>query len=139
MCTGQGGVRGPSPQQVKSTVKFRQPPQRTLVVEGVRVVEVKANHPLLKKPANERNDGENAAYLNHFLDGDHHDGSRDVLPMIVLRKPYRYGHRYAHDAHDDDVQRYSNDGAAHRLRNHDMTDWGRGNASATKPTAGPRS
>ena len=139
MCTGQGGVRGTSSQQVKSTVKFRQPPQHTLAVEGVRVVEVKANHPLLKKPANERNDSENAAYLNHFLDDDHHDGSRDVLSMIVMRKPYRYRHRHAHDAHDDDVQRYSNDGAAHRLWNHDMTDWERGNASATKPTAGPRS
>jgi hypothetical protein len=100
MCTGQGGVRGPSPQQVKSTVKFRQPPQRTLVVEGVRVLEVKASHPLLENPANKRNDGEHAAYLNHFLDDDHHDGSRDVLSMIVMRKPYRYRHRHAHDAHD---------------------------------------
>lgn len=111
---------------MKSTVKFRQPPQRTLrtlAVEGVRVVEVKASHPLLENPANKLNDGENAAYLNHFLDDDHHDGSRDVLSMIVMRKPYRYRHRYAHDAHDDEVQRYSNDGAAHRLWNHDMTDW----------------
>ena len=35
---------------MKSTVKFRQPPQRTLAVEGVRVVEVKASHPLLENP-----------------------------------------------------------------------------------------
>src|SRR3712207_8886254 len=58
--------------------------------------------------------------------------SRDVLSIIVMRKPYRYRHRYAHDAHDDEVQRYSNEGAAHRLWNHDMTDWECGNASRSE-------